>query len=115
MEGRIKMVFHKSPRLLFVVALATPIFLLQAWDSNTFESSALVIFLVMLGIAIPVITVLWLPQDRALLGAGVASLLLLFSARFMAPVTLQGDLFTILPLLGILLYFSHIQRLKLHS
>jgi hypothetical protein len=101
--------------LWLVIAIALPVLLLQAWDSDVFASNALVIALVLLGIALPVAAALVMPKDSVLIGAGLIAALLFFVARFISPIALQSDLFTIFPLMGVLLYFSHVQRLKLAS
>ena len=93
-------------RFLFVFAAALLILVLQAWDSNVFDSSPAIILMVVTAIAIPLLAALLTRQSRLLIAAGVISLLLLFISRFTSPVPLQSDLFTIMPLLGILLYLS---------
>lgn len=109
------MAFQNRLTLWLVVAIAIPVLLLQAWDSDVFASSALVIALVLLGIALPITAALSMSKDGVLIGAGLVAALLFFVARFISPMPLQSDLFTIFPLIGVLLYFSHAQRLKLAS
>jgi hypothetical protein len=106
------MAFQNRLALWLVVAIALPVLLLQAWDSDVFASSALVIALVLLGIALPVTAALIMPKDSVLIGAGLVAALLFFVARFISPIPLQSDLFTIFPLIGVLLYFSHVRRLR---
>jgi hypothetical protein len=93
-------------RFLFVFAVVSLVVMLQAWDSNVFGSSQAIILLVVTALAIPLAAALLKLKSRMLIAAGVISLLLLFIARFTSPVALQSDLFTMIPLLGILLYLG---------
>ncbi len=93
-------------RFLFVFAAVSLVVVLQVWDSNVFDSSPVIILMVVTAIALPLLAALLTRQSRNLIAAGVTSLLLLFITRFTSPVPLQSDLFTMIPLLGILLYLS---------
>jgi hypothetical protein len=108
-----RMGLQNRPWLLFVVVASLPVLLLQMWDSDVFASSGGIITLVLLAIGIPVVAALLTLEDKGLVVAGASSLLLLFLARFTSPTPLDSDLFTILPLLGLILYFSRVTRLKL--
>jgi hypothetical protein len=93
--------------VLGIIAVALPVLVLQAWDSNVFDTSPIIMLLVGLAIGIPLLASMLGLKPEVLAAAGASSLLLLFVVRFASPVRLGSDLFTILPLLGVILYLSY--------
>lgn len=70
---------------------------LQAWDSNVHEAGLLMVLLVSLALGLPPVALLIPISQQHLIGAVVASLLLLVAARLISPIALPGLFLILVP------------------